>query len=169
MGEIEKRRPLLEPKLATPTSTSLRARRLPNPPTDSMGSLHLHQKSLESACRFLPLLGLKVEGSLVRRYEPSPPNPLPKATSESLCFLQSQMGVMKKRSRTNGLFAAHTDSTLGDALITFPSGGFTKPALDGRTSTTLIYIYIYMLVTGVEAVLRSSLSQGVAPGGRSGV
>ena len=67
--------------------------------------------------------------------------PLPNTVSESLSFsfLQFRMGVMKKRSRTNGLFAAHTASTLGDALITFPSGGFTKPALDGRTSTTLIF------------------------------
>ena len=120
-------RPLLEPKLATPTSTSLVTGDFPTPPPVLCGLSPPSQKSLESGCRFLPLLGLKVEGSLVRRYEPSPPNPLPKATSESLCFLQYQMGVMKKRSRTNGLFAAHTASTLGDALITFPSGGLPSP------------------------------------------
>ena len=31
------------------------------------------QKSLESGCRFLPLLGLKVGESLVRNVKPSPP------------------------------------------------------------------------------------------------
>ena len=127
MGGWEKSRsagrPLLEPKLATPTSTSLVTGDFPTLPPILCGLPPPSQKSLESAGRFLPLLGLKVEGSLVRNVNPHHPT-LAYATSESLCaLLQFRMGVTKRRSRRNGLLAAHTDSTLGDALITFPSGG----------------------------------------------
>ena len=121
-------RPLLEPKLATPTSTSLVTGDFPTLPPILYGLSPPSQKSLESGCRFLPLLGLKAGESLVRNVNPHHP-PLPNTVSESLCyfpFSQFRMGV-KKRSRTNGLFAAHTASTLGDALITFPSGGLPSP------------------------------------------